>query len=379
MLPFYVCFGGLLTLLVLAALTDLRERRIPNWLTGGTAALYPVYLVLSPVAGRLARRARPRAAGRRRWGSGCSPGELVGGGDVKLIAAISLWAGLDQFILFALVTALTGGVARPDQPLVPALEPLDSGPPGGARPGAHSPADPTARRARRAPDRRPPTARRPDHPSLRHRHRRRRRGGRRRAHEALRRHPMGLRRIIVLLIALIAAGGTAMYARSWIQGQQIHRRVAAPAPKQAHARGAGRRLDLPAGTFVKPQHLRWQPWPTDDVPESYVLRGRAQRGGDDRRGGPPRHRGRRADHRRRRGQARRARLPRRGAQPRHARGLDADQPDLRQFRPDLPGRPGRPDPDPVADRQRRRGHARRVSETVLKNLRIIAMGADDQR
>ena len=31
--------------------------------------------------------------------------------------------------------------------------------------------------------------------------------------------------------------------------------------------------DLPAGIFVKPQHLRWQRWPTDDVPESYVLKG----------------------------------------------------------------------------------------------------------
>ena len=31
---------------------------------------------------------------------------------------------------------------------------------------------------------------------------------------------MGLRRIIVLLIALVAAGGSAMYARSWIEGQQ---------------------------------------------------------------------------------------------------------------------------------------------------------------
>ena len=31
--------------------------------------------------------------------------------------------------------------------------------------------------------------------------------------------------------------------------------------------------NLPAGTFVKPQHLRWRSWPTDDVPESYVLKG----------------------------------------------------------------------------------------------------------
>jgi pilus assembly protein CpaB len=84
---------------------------------------------------------------------------------------------------------------------------------------------------------------------------------------------MGLRRIIVLLIAVIAAGGTAMYARSWIEGQQTTiAAVAAPAPEEKHEVLIAN-LDLAAGTFVKPQHLRWQQWPTDDVPASYVLRG----------------------------------------------------------------------------------------------------------
>ncbi len=84
---------------------------------------------------------------------------------------------------------------------------------------------------------------------------------------------MGLRRIIVLLIAVIAAGGTAMYARSWIEGQQSPIARAAPAPKEARHEVLVADLDLAAGTFVKPQHLRWQRWPTDDVPETYVLRG----------------------------------------------------------------------------------------------------------
>ena len=73
MLPLYVCFGGLLTLLVLAALTDLRERRIPNWLTGGVAALYPVYLAAQPGPGGLARRPRPRACWSAWSASCCSP------------------------------------------------------------------------------------------------------------------------------------------------------------------------------------------------------------------------------------------------------------------------------------------------------------------
>jgi pilus assembly protein CpaB len=83
---------------------------------------------------------------------------------------------------------------------------------------------------------------------------------------------MGLRRIIVLLIAVIAAGGTAMYARSWIEGQQTIAAVAAPVPEEKHEVLVAE-LDLPAGTFVKPQHLRWQRWPTDEVPETYVLKG----------------------------------------------------------------------------------------------------------
>jgi prepilin peptidase CpaA len=109
MLSSYLCLAGLLTLLLLAAITDLRERRIPNWLTGGAAALYPVYLMLSPspVAwpGALALALLVGLLGLFLFAR-----ELVGGGDVKLIAAVTLWAGLDHFAVFALVTTLTGGV-----------------------------------------------------------------------------------------------------------------------------------------------------------------------------------------------------------------------------------------------------------------------------
>lgn len=84
---------------------------------------------------------------------------------------------------------------------------------------------------------------------------------------------MGLRRIIVLLIALVAAGGTAMYARSWVASQQVVPTVVATTPKEKIHEVLVADTNLPAGTFVKPQHLRWQRWPTDDVPESYVLKG----------------------------------------------------------------------------------------------------------
>jgi pilus assembly protein CpaB len=84
---------------------------------------------------------------------------------------------------------------------------------------------------------------------------------------------MGLRRIIVLLVAVVAAGATAMYARSWIEGQQNNvAMAAAPAPEEIYEVLVAD-AHLPAGTFVKPQHLRWQRWPTDDVPDTYVLKG----------------------------------------------------------------------------------------------------------
>jgi prepilin peptidase CpaA len=109
MLLLYACFAGLLTLLILAALTDLRERRIPNWLTASAAALYPVYLMLSPGSiawlGALGLSLLVGVVGLALFAR-----ELVGGGDVKLIAALSLWAGLEHFTMFALVTSLTGGL-----------------------------------------------------------------------------------------------------------------------------------------------------------------------------------------------------------------------------------------------------------------------------
>jgi prepilin peptidase CpaA len=100
--------AGLVALLMLAALIDFRERRIPNWLTGGAAALYPLYVLVSPIPiawpGALAV-----AAAVFLFGLVLFARQLIGGGDVKLIAAVSLWTGLDHLALFALVTSLAGG------------------------------------------------------------------------------------------------------------------------------------------------------------------------------------------------------------------------------------------------------------------------------
>jgi prepilin peptidase CpaA len=108
MLPTYLCFAGFLTMLGLAAFKDICERRIPNRLTGALAALYPVYVLVSPNP-----VAWPAAVGLASVifviGLGLFARELIGGGDVKLLAVLSLWAGPEQFVWFMLVTTLAGG------------------------------------------------------------------------------------------------------------------------------------------------------------------------------------------------------------------------------------------------------------------------------
>jgi len=86
---------------------------------------------------------------------------------------------------------------------------------------------------------------------------------------------MGPRRIIVLLLALVVAGVTAIYARSWVNNQQRPVTViAAPQPSESEVSEVlVAEVNVPAGRFIKPQNLRWQAWPSDDIPENYLVRG----------------------------------------------------------------------------------------------------------
>ena len=81
----------LLILLGLAAWLDLDQRRIPNWIVAAIALLWLPYALHSfpaPMPGSLATAAAVLALGMVVWRLG-----WLGGGDVKLIAALTLWAG----------------------------------------------------------------------------------------------------------------------------------------------------------------------------------------------------------------------------------------------------------------------------------------------
>ncbi len=82
---------------------------------------------------------------------------------------------------------------------------------------------------------------------------------------------MSARSIVLVAAALLLAVGTMFFVRSWLASNtQAPQPVAAPQIIETQVLVA--RSDLPAGTLINEQHLRWQSWPDDDVPETYMLK-----------------------------------------------------------------------------------------------------------
>lgn len=100
-----------LALVLLAAVMvwDLRWRLIPDWTGGGLALLYlaPALwsgqwpLLAGHVAVAVAAFLTAAVLFRLGW---------MGGGDVKLIGALALWAGPAGIVEFMVLTSLAGGV-----------------------------------------------------------------------------------------------------------------------------------------------------------------------------------------------------------------------------------------------------------------------------
>lgn len=84
---------------------------------------------------------------------------------------------------------------------------------------------------------------------------------------------MSARSIMLIAAALLLVIGTVFVAQTWLESQ---RKVAEPAvqPKKEPAvQVLVAEVALPAGTFLKEEHMRWQPWPTDTaIPESYLIK-----------------------------------------------------------------------------------------------------------
>ncbi|MET0274121.1 MAG: prepilin peptidase [Phenylobacterium sp.] len=96
-------------LVIVGALRDATSYTIPNWISLGLIAAFPLAgLALGLPLGAMAMHAGVGAAALAA-GMAMFAMRWIGGGDAKLLAASALWLGWPAALTFLLVTALAGG------------------------------------------------------------------------------------------------------------------------------------------------------------------------------------------------------------------------------------------------------------------------------
>lgn len=106
----YALLGALAIALIIAAITDIRHRRIANWLNAGIALSAPLFwwvcgLSLWPDVAMQFGVALAAFA----LLAGLFALKMMGGGDVKLLTALALWVPPAAFLKLILIMALAGG------------------------------------------------------------------------------------------------------------------------------------------------------------------------------------------------------------------------------------------------------------------------------
>ena len=89
---------------------------------------------------------------------------------------------------------------------------------------------------------------------------------------------MNSKRIVFLLLAVIVAGTTAFVARTWLQSERAAIAAQYSGQRQVVAKPAAQVLvaknAIRTGQLIKPDDLRWQPWPQGNLPPSYIIEGK---------------------------------------------------------------------------------------------------------
>lgn len=80
---------------------------------------------------------------------------------------------------------------------------------------------------------------------------------------------VNIRSVALIVAALVIAGVTALMARSWLSAERPQEVAAAPTAI-ADLEILVARMDLPAGRILQDGDLRWQAWPDVDLPEQYI-------------------------------------------------------------------------------------------------------------
>ena len=106
----YGLLAGLAIALIVAAISDIRERKIANWLNIAIAAGAPAFWVASGLSFWPDMVIQLGLAFVVFWAfAGLFALGLLGGGDVKLLGALALWLSPLAFLDLLLVMAFVGG------------------------------------------------------------------------------------------------------------------------------------------------------------------------------------------------------------------------------------------------------------------------------
>jgi prepilin peptidase CpaA len=100
-------FAGLL---VYAACSDMARLIIPNWVSIALAAIFPVAALIAGAPLMDIGLHVLFGLGVLAIGFVLFQFNIIGGGDAKLLAAVSVWTGLAAIIPFVVWTAVAGGV-----------------------------------------------------------------------------------------------------------------------------------------------------------------------------------------------------------------------------------------------------------------------------
>ena len=138
-----VPLAGFAGLMATAAFEDLRRLIIPNGLILGLCVLWPLYVATAPMLTLLAAgTAALYAVAVFLVGALLFSRGLIGGGDVKLLAAATLWDGPAATISLFVLTSLLGGLLcllllTPIGALIAAAQPIVGDPGNPAHPRAN--------------------------------------------------------------------------------------------------------------------------------------------------------------------------------------------------------------------------------------------------
>lgn len=87
---------------------------------------------------------------------------------------------------------------------------------------------------------------------------------------------MSVQKIILIVAALLITVGTGFLAKAWLDSQRPQVVEGEPTPVQPTASYVlVAQSDVPAGTLINVNHLRWQAWPNEDIPKHYYVRRQA--------------------------------------------------------------------------------------------------------